>query len=102
MCAPASPASPWTPQRATCSPQPGWARPSCTAPVTESALSTHEEPYIIEGNRTVVEAGFAFSVEPGFYLPGKFGARIEDIVVATADGVASCNNQTHELVIVEG
>lgn len=65
-------------------------------------LSTHEEPYIIEGNRTVVEAGFAFSVEPGFYLPGKFGARIEDIVVATADGVASCNNQTHELVIVEG
>lgn len=64
-------------------------------------MSTHEEPYIIAGNTTAVEPGFAFSIEPGFYLPGKFGARIEDIVVATKDGVRSCNNQSHDLVVVE-
>lgn len=64
-------------------------------------MSTHEEPYIIEGNSTPVEPGFAFSIEPGFYLPGQFGARIEDIVVATDDGVVNCNQQTHDLVIVE-
>lgn len=63
-------------------------------------MSTHEEPYIVEGNNTALEAGFAFSIEPGFYLPGKFGARIEDIVVATADGVLTCNDETRDLVVV--
>jgi Xaa-Pro aminopeptidase len=64
-------------------------------------MSTHEEPYIVAGNTTPVEAGFAFSIEPGFYLPGKFGARIEDIVVATEDGVLTCNDETRDLVVVE-
>ncbi len=64
-------------------------------------LDTHEDPYIVAGNATPVEAGFAFSVEPGFYLPGKFGARIEDIVIATEDGVLSCNEETHNLVVVD-
>ncbi|MCB0914093.1 MAG: aminopeptidase P family protein [Actinobacteria bacterium] len=64
-------------------------------------MSTHEDPYIVAGNDTPVEAGFAFSVEPGFYLPGRYGARIEDIVVATEDGVLRCNNETHDLVIVD-
>ncbi|MDQ1248577.1 MAG: hypothetical protein QG597_2950 [Actinomycetota bacterium] len=64
-------------------------------------MSTHEEPYIVAGNTTVVEPGFAFSIEPGFYLPGKFGARIEDIVVATDSGAVSCNNQSHDLVVVD-
>ncbi len=64
-------------------------------------LSTHEEPYIVAGNTTKVEPGFAFSIEPGFYLAGKYGARIEDIVVATTDGVLSCNNETRELVVVD-
>lgn len=63
-------------------------------------LSTHEEPYIVQGNDLHVEPGFAFSIEPGFYLPGKFGARIEDIVIATADGAVSCNNTSHDLVVV--
>lgn len=64
-------------------------------------MSTHEDPYIVAGNTTVVEQGMAFSVEPGFYLPGRFGARIEDIVVATEDGVINCNNTSHDLVIIE-
>ncbi len=63
-------------------------------------LETHEEPYIVAGNDLPIEAGFAFSIEPGFYLPGRFGARIEDIVIATADGVVSCNNETHSLAVV--
>lgn len=45
-------------------------------------LEVHEEPYIVGGNRRRLEAGMAFSIEPGVYLPGKFGVRIEDIVVA--------------------
>jgi Xaa-Pro aminopeptidase len=40
----------------------------------------------------------AFSVEPGIYLPGRWGARIEDIVVVTDHGVLPLNNQTHDLV----
>jgi len=61
-------------------------------------LETHEEPYIVEGNETRLEQGMAFSVEPGIY-PGPHGARIEDIVVCTADGAERLNNATRELVV---
>jgi Xaa-Pro aminopeptidase len=54
-------------------------------------VETHEEPYIVEGNATVLEAGMAFSIEPGIYLSGQHGARIEDIVVATPDGIERLN-----------
>jgi Xaa-Pro aminopeptidase len=54
-------------------------------------VETHEEPYIVEGNATVLEAGMTFSIEPGIYLSGRHGARIEDIVVATPDGVERLN-----------
>ena len=54
-------------------------------------VETHEEPYIVEGNTTVLETGMAFSIEPGIYLPGRHGARIEDIVVATDDGIERLN-----------
>ena len=64
-------------------------------------LETHEEPYIVEGNAEVLQPGMAFSVEPGVYLRGKHGARIEDIVVVTEDGVESLNNTPHELVVVD-
>ncbi|MFM2437723.1 MAG: hypothetical protein RLZ55_534 [Actinomycetota bacterium] len=64
-------------------------------------LATHEEPYIVAGNTTRVEPGFAFSIEPGFYLAGKYGARIEDIVIATQDGAVSCNNESRDLVIID-
>jgi len=60
----------------------------------------HEEPYIVAGNDLVLEEGMAFSVEPGIYFPGQWGARIEDIVVVTADGALPVNNQPHELVVV--
>lgn len=50
-------------------------------------LSTHEEPFIMAGNELVLEEGMAFSVEPGIYLPDTFGARIEDIVAVTAEGM---------------
>jgi Xaa-Pro aminopeptidase len=63
-------------------------------------LSVHEEPYIVAGNDIPLEEGMAFSVEPGIYFPGQWGARIEDIVVVTADGSLSVNNRPHELVVV--
>jgi Xaa-Pro aminopeptidase len=54
-------------------------------------VETHEEPYIVEGNATLLEAGMAFSIEPGIYLSGRHGARIEDIVVATPEGIERLN-----------
>lgn len=62
-------------------------------------LETHEDPYIVAGNTLTLEAGMAFSIEPGFYVEGRFGARIEDIVIATDDGVLVANNGTRDLVI---
>jgi Xaa-Pro aminopeptidase len=63
-------------------------------------LDVHEDPYIVSGNPLPLEPGMAFSVEPGIYLPGRWGARIEDIVVVTEDGVESVNNRPHELVVL--
>lgn len=64
-------------------------------------LDVHEEPYIIAGNALPLEPGMAFSVEPGIYQPGRWGARIEDIVIVTEDGVEPVNNQPHELVVLD-
>ncbi|HET6734868.1 M24 family metallopeptidase [Mycobacterium sp.] len=63
-------------------------------------LSVHEEPYIVAGNDLPLQEGMAFSVEPGIYFPGQWGARIEDIVIVTADGALPVNNRPHELVVV--
>ena len=65
-------------------------------------LETHEAPYIVAGNDLPLEPGMAFSVEPGIYLPGRCGARIEDIVVCTDDGVTALNEGPRELVVVPG
>ncbi len=54
-------------------------------------LSTHEPPYIVKGNPQKLEEGMCFSDEPGIYLPGRFGVRIENIVTVTGSGVASLN-----------
>ncbi len=63
-------------------------------------LSVHEEPYIVAGNDLPLTEGMAFSVEPGIYFPGQWGARIEDIVIVTADGALAVNNRPHELAVV--
>ncbi len=65
-------------------------------------LDSHEAPYIVEGNDLPLVPGMAFSVEPGIYLPGRCGARIEDIVVCTDDGVRSLNLGPRELVELPG
>jgi Xaa-Pro aminopeptidase len=64
-------------------------------------LATHEEPYIVAGSRRALEPGMAFSVEPGIYLAGRHGARIEDIAVCTVDSGERLNLTTRDLVIVE-
>ncbi len=63
-------------------------------------LSVHEEPYIVAGNDLPLEEGMAFSVEPGIYFAGEWGARIEDIVIVTSDGAVSVNDRPHDLLIV--
>ena len=60
----------------------------------------HEDPYIVEGNCEPLVAGNAFSVEPGIYVPGRWGARIEDIVVASPDGPDPLNRVDHRLAAV--
>ncbi|MFH9013407.1 aminopeptidase P family protein [Streptomyces sp. NPDC017943] len=64
-------------------------------------VTTHEPPYMIEGEEQPLVPGMCFSVEPGIYLPGRFGVRIEDIVTVTEDGGRRLNTTTRELVIVE-
>ena len=63
-------------------------------------LSVHEEPYIVAGNDLPLEEGMAFSIEPGIFFPGSWGARIEDIVIVTRDGAQSVNDQPRDLVVV--
>jgi Xaa-Pro aminopeptidase len=63
-------------------------------------LDVHEEPYIAEGYEALLEEGMAFSVEPGIYIPGEFGIRVEDIVVATSSGAKRMNNASRELQVV--
>jgi Xaa-Pro aminopeptidase len=63
-------------------------------------LESHEDPYIVSGNTEPLAAGNAFSVEPGIY-PGPHGARIEDIVVCTSDGVRRLNNGPRDLAVVD-
>jgi Xaa-Pro dipeptidase len=64
-------------------------------------IEEHEDPYIVKGNETVLQAGHCFSVEPGIYLSGRFGLRLEDIVAVTDDGVESLNNADHSIVLID-
>jgi Xaa-Pro aminopeptidase len=63
-------------------------------------VEAHEDPYLVAGNDVPLDAGNAFSVEPGFYIEGRWGARIEDIVVATDDGPRPLNTVSHDLAVV--
>jgi len=65
-------------------------------------VEEHEDPYIVAGNATPLAPGHAFSVEPGIYVPGRFGLRLEDIVVATPDGPEPLNRVDHGLAVVDG
>jgi len=62
-------------------------------------LEVHEQPYIMAGNEQVLAEGMVFSVEPGVYLPGKYGIRIEDIVAVTDSGVRTLTGFDHQLVV---
>ncbi|MFI6624847.1 M24 family metallopeptidase [Streptomyces sp. NPDC050528] len=63
-------------------------------------LESHEEPYIVTGNPLPLAPGMAFSVEPGIYLPGRYGARIEDIVICTEAGGERLNRTPRDLVVL--
>jgi Xaa-Pro aminopeptidase len=65
-------------------------------------LEGHEEPYLVAGNDEPLPVGAAFSVEPGIYLEGRYGARIEDIVVCGPDGPIVLNEAPRELYLVDG
>ncbi len=64
-------------------------------------LEEHEDPYLVSGNSAPLVAGHAFSIEPGIYVAGRHGARIEDIVVATASGPDSLNITNHDLHVLD-
>ena len=65
-------------------------------------LEEHEDPYIVSGNAVPLAPGHAFSIEPGIYVPGKWGMRLEDIVVASAAGPDPLNRVDHRLAVVDG
>jgi Xaa-Pro aminopeptidase len=63
-------------------------------------LDTHEEPYIVETNDAPLEPGMAFSIEPGIYQAGRYGARIEDIVICGDDHGERLNQRPRELAVL--
>jgi Xaa-Pro aminopeptidase len=60
----------------------------------------HEDPYMVSGNALALVPGHAFSVEPGIYIDGRYGMRLEDIVVATNDGPLRLNNAARDIAVV--
>jgi Xaa-Pro aminopeptidase len=64
-------------------------------------MEEHEDPYIVSGNDLPLAPGHAFSVEPGIYTPGRWGMRLEDIVVATPHGPEPLNAVNHDLVVLD-
>jgi Xaa-Pro aminopeptidase len=63
-------------------------------------LDVHEEPYIAPGNKTVLRRGMTFTIEPGIYLPGKFGVRIEDDIAVSKDQGKLLSNLCKEILII--
>ncbi|MET9731920.1 aminopeptidase P family protein [Streptomyces sp. NPDC006458] len=63
-------------------------------------VTTHEPPYMVEGEEQPLVPGMCFSIEPGIYLPGRFGVRIEDIVTCTQDAGRRLNGTDHEMALV--
>ncbi|HUP82945.1 MAG TPA: Xaa-Pro peptidase family protein [Candidatus Limnocylindria bacterium] len=67
-----------------------------------TGLDGHEDPYIVSSNDVPLVAGNVFSIEPGIYIEGRFGARIEDQVACGPDGVDELNVSSHDLYVVRG
>jgi Xaa-Pro aminopeptidase len=65
-------------------------------------LEAHEDPYLVAGNDERLAVGHAFSIEPGIYLEGRFGVRLEDIVVCRSDGPDILNEAPRDLLVVAG
>ena len=63
-------------------------------------LDVHEDPYMVEGNKELLVPGNVFSDEPGIYLPGRFGIRIENLMVVTETGSKALNEMGLELRVV--
>jgi len=63
-------------------------------------LTGHEPPYLVDGEAAPLVPGMCFSVEPGIYLPGRFGVRIEDIVTCTPTGARRLNTASRDLHVV--
>jgi Xaa-Pro aminopeptidase len=64
-------------------------------------LDVHEEPYLVKGNTAPLQPGMVFSDEPGIYMPGKFGIRIEDTVLVTEDGAVRLNGAPKDLTVMD-
>jgi len=64
-------------------------------------VTTHEPPYLVAGERRPVVPGMCFSIEPGVYLTGRFGVRIEDIVTVTTDAGRRLNTTSRDLALVQ-
>jgi Xaa-Pro aminopeptidase len=62
-------------------------------------LDVHEPPFVVAGDRTVLEPGMVFTIEPGVYQQGRFGVRIEDTVLVSADGVRALTTATRPLMV---
>ena len=89
-----------TPPPAGSSPRPGGASSSSTAPATASASRSTRTPTSCRATARRSSPGHAFSIEPGIYVPGRFGFRLEDIVVAADDGPDPLNRADHDLALL--
>lgn len=66
-----------------------------------AGLALHEPPDVSSVSEDIIEPGMCFSVEPGIYLPGKFGVRVEDLVAVTEEGVEILNHYNRDLIVVD-
>lgn len=64
-------------------------------------MEAHEAPYIFQGNPLILEPGMVFTIEPGIYLPGKYGVRIEDDMVVEAEGLRSLTDLPRKVMRIE-
>jgi Xaa-Pro aminopeptidase len=64
-------------------------------------IDIHEPPFMVTGDTSPIQSGMTFTVEPGIYVPGEFGVRIEDMVIRTADGAQTMTSFPRALQCIE-